>query len=108
MLATVSTTARNTGTTPRTTPAAYTASRIATPMTMTRPGSVRKSAVRTPEPFICVDSPVLKHVSLVDREAHKERALQHAVPPRRTGARPCDRGDHHADLSDIDLRPGRA
>src|SRR5258705_466928 len=55
-----------------------------------------------------VDFAILEHVSLTDCEAHAERAIQHAVPARGSGARPIHRRHHHADLSDVHVRPGRA
>ena len=36
------------------------------------------------------------------------RAVQHHLSARRPGARPVDRRDHHPDLPDLHLRPGRA
>ena len=39
---------------------------------------------------------------------HPRRALRHRLHPRRPGARPVDRRDHHADLPDLDLRAGGA
>ncbi len=55
-----------------------------------------------------VDFAILKHVSLLDREAQTQRAIQHHLSARRTGTRSLDRRDHHADLPDLDLRPGGA
>ena len=45
---------------------------------------------------------------MADREARTERSIQHDLSARRPGTGSVDRRDHHADLSDLHLRPGRA
>src|SRR5215470_374110 len=107
-LTTVSMTSRNPGARPSTRATTYTTTRVATPMTTARPGSVPKSACLTPERLMSVDFAILEHVSLSDCEAHAERKVQHAVPARGPGARPIHWRHHHPDLSDVDLCPGRA
>src|SRR4051812_13748968 len=94
------------------------------PITIARPGSVCSSATRTPAPRSAapggsggegrlyveriVDFALLKHVSLLDREAHIARKVQHHLSPRRSGTRPDHWRHHHADLPDLDLRAGGA
>src|SRR5215467_1272830 len=107
-LATVSITDRNAGTRPSRSVSAYTTRRVATPMTTARPGSVPKTACLTPERLMSVDFAILEHVSLSDCEAHAERKVQHAVPARGPGTRPIHGRHHHADLSDVHVRAGRA
>ena len=68
----------------------------------------RSAGQRSEEGVLHVDFAILDHVSLTNREAQTRRSVRHHLPARRSGTRPVDRRDRHADLSDVDLRAGVA
>ena len=99
--ATVSTTPMNAGSSPAIACSTNTTILTVRPMTIARPGRVRNSALL---PTRFTDSRYVWRLVKLGRE----RSVQHDLSARRPGTRSVDRRDHHADLSDLHLRPGRA
>ena len=89
--------------------------------TSARPGNVRSNHERHTAPprrhvawqqrsgtnWVAHRAPTRVSFSTVPYETQRRRALQHDLHSRRPGARSGDGRDHHADLSDLDLRAGR-
>ena len=101
--ATVSKTPTNAGSSPASPQQRTTTTLIVRPMTIARPGrcgTARASTVHRTRDIRCIVSWIVK--------LETQRSVQHHLSARRPGARPVDRRDHHADLSDLHLRPGSA
>src|SRR5262245_3282390 len=97
--ATVSSTFSADGNVPAIAPTRTSAILMASPTTIARPGSVRRSACFTPRYYM---------VSLADREARTRRAIQYSLSARRPDTRSLNWRNRHPDLSDLYLCAGSA